>query len=1082
MGPDGECGSCGAAVDASARFCGQCAAPVATDGGGEERRQVTVLFTDASGYTELAEDLDPEVVRNLMASVYQEAESIVVRYGGRVDKLMGDAVLAVFGDPVAHEDDAERATRAALDIHAAVEAMAPRFEAEAGRSVTMHSGVNTGVIVTGDAADVRSGPLGDMVNVAARLQSIAGPGEVLLGPESRALVEARVALDDLGPRTLKGRREPVEVARVDRTGRAVSAPSRRVGDFIGRHEELGVLLGAIDRVRDGESSVVTVRGEAGAGKTRLLEEFRSRLDDDVRWLEGRAYPYTTNIPYSAVVDLVSRAAGIDEHDHAEAVAAKLADTLKAVVPGHPLAYPTLAQLFDLTPPGEAVDLESFRSHLQTVIRDVVDGVARRGPTVVCLQDLHWVDPSTADLVRHLASTDGEPVVTVGNFRPGYTLDAEGERTIELSELSPRQTRDQLVSLLDDEEPPEDLLDAVLARTDGNPFFVEEIVNRLLETDVLVRQGDSWMLRRPVDEVELPSTVRGVLAARIDSLDTAHRRVLREVSVVGREFLHRLVRSVATQPDRLDDRLGDLVGADLIHESASDPELEYAFKHALTQEVAYDGLPRRERERLHAQVATAIEEVLGDRTGELVETLAYHYERSGHVEEAVGYLKRAGRKALDRDAMVEADDHCRRAYDLLIGAGDRLDAGRPDRLLLELLLDWAQVHYYQGRFGDLHELFEAHAALPGQVGDDALAARWLAWSGHLIQNVRGQALEAIDVLEEALVLGQTSGDATAEAYARAWLPWALFPAGRCDEVAGHWERLLVLFPEVPDAHDRRYVHIKAMGGMATVEAVLGRTAAARRLADELFALGAETGNRRAVAMAYAAMIVVHVARGDLDAAIATCEVAEEQDFDPVYRHLGRVWSAALQARLLDPEEARRTIDATQPEARALGLNFFADFNAVSAALVELSGGHLSRATRSLDGLHADLGRKGNRWGQVGQIDLSMATLHARMATGEAEGSLADALRNPGFVVRHVRGAGRRGRAELEALLDTLPAGGFDCYLPMVQLELAKLAAHEERDDDARRHAEAVIDLLADELDATHVADARALLEDLAVPGS
>ncbi|HMQ28836.1 MAG TPA: hypothetical protein PKA98_22810, partial [Acidimicrobiales bacterium] len=364
-------------------------------------------------------------------------------------------------------------------------------------------------------------------------------------------------------------------------------------------------------------------------------------------------------------------------------------------------------------------------------------------TVVCLQDLHWVDPSTADLVRHLAATDGEPVVTVCNFRPGFPLDRVGERLVELRELSPRQTREHLVSLLDDEEPPEQLVDAVLARTDGNPFFVEEIVNRLLETDVLARDDGRWVLRRHVDEVDLPSTVRGVLAARIDSLDGHHRRVLREASVVGREFLHRVVSRVAAQPEALDQRLSGLVSADLIHEKETDPELEYAFKHALTQEVAYDGLPRAQREQLHEQVARAIEEVLGDRTGEFVETLAYHYERSGHVEEAVGYLKRAGRKALDRDAKVEADEQYRRAYDLLVGGGG-IEPDLRDRLLLELLLDWAQVHYYQGRFGDLRELFESHEALPRQVGDDALAARWLAWSGHLHQNVCGELPQSIDL--------------------------------------------------------------------------------------------------------------------------------------------------------------------------------------------------------------------------------------------------------------------------------------------------------------------------------------------------
>jgi class 3 adenylate cyclase len=296
----------------------------AMSGAGSERRQVTVMFSDASGYTELAEDLDPEVVRELMWTVYDEAAAIVERYGGRVDKLMGDAVLAVFGDPVAHEDDADCAVRAALDLHDAVDAMGSQFEEVAGRAVEVHSGINSGVIVTGDTLDDRSGPLGDMVNVAARLQSLAGAGEILIGAATRGLLrDDRLAVTDVGDHSLKGRREPVRVFRVERCPGASMAPSRRVSHFIGRHEELGVLAAAVERLRDGERGLITVCAEAGAGKSRLFEEFRSQLDADVVWLEGRAYPSTASVPYAPIIDLIARSAGVDERDPAEAVAAKL---------------------------------------------------------------------------------------------------------------------------------------------------------------------------------------------------------------------------------------------------------------------------------------------------------------------------------------------------------------------------------------------------------------------------------------------------------------------------------------------------------------------------------------------------------------------------------------------------------------------------------------------------------------------------------------------------------------------------------------------------------------------------------------
>ena len=291
----------------------------------------------------------------------------------------------------------------------------------------MHSGINSGIVVTGDLeGDRASGPLGDMVNVASRLQSLAGSGEILIGPETAALVKDRFELSDLGDRELKGRREPVRVRRVDAYITAQSVPSRRASAFVGRQEEIGLLLGAVDRVRDGESALITMCAEAGAGKTRLLEEVRSRLDADVQWLEGRAYPYTNNIPYSPVIDMLARAAGIDERDSATEVRTKLTAMVQRTLPGDERAMVALAHLFDLAPVGADVDLESFRSLLLSTVADLVDVVASRAPTVLCLQDLHWVDPSTADLVRDLAGTVSAPVVMICNFRPGFSLEAPGE--------------------------------------------------------------------------------------------------------------------------------------------------------------------------------------------------------------------------------------------------------------------------------------------------------------------------------------------------------------------------------------------------------------------------------------------------------------------------------------------------------------------------------------------------------------------------------------------------------------------------------------------------------------------------------
>jgi class 3 adenylate cyclase len=1081
---DLTCAGCGASNGVGARFCNQCAAPLgesptAVDPAAahEERRQITVLFSDASGYTEMAEHLDAEVVREVMKLVYEQADRIVEKYGGRIDKLMGDAVLAVFGDPVVHEDDAERAVRAAMELHAAVEGMRPEFEARVGRAIAMHSGINSGVVITSDlSGDRASGPLGDMVNVASRLQSIAKESEILIGPETRSLVHGRFELTDLGERELKGRREPVRVTRVDGFVAERGAPSRRSGVFIGRQEELGVLIDAVDRLRDRESALITVCADAGAGKSRLLEEVRARLDPDVQWLEGRAYPYTTNIPYAPVIDLLNRAAGIDERDTSEQVRAKLEAMVARNLPGDDRTMVALAHLYDLTPAESAVDLEAFRSLLLAALTALVDVVARRAPTVVCLQDLHWVDPSTADLVRDLAAAVSEPVVMVCNFRPGFSLGASSERVLHLGEMSQRQTREQLVSLLDGEDAPDDLVDVVIARTDGNPFFVEEIVNSLIETDVLVREAGGWVLRRRLDDAAVPGTIRGLIAARIDNLDPHRRRVLREVSVVGREFLYGLVQSVTATPDQLDRSLADLAAADLIREKSTDPELEYIFKHALTQEVAYDGLLRRERQELHERVAQAIEALLGDRTGEFVETLAYHYERSGHVVEAVNYLRRAGRKALDRYAIAEAHAHYESAYSLLTANESETDSTADlerDRLLLELILDWAYVHYYTAEFNEICRLQTLHHDLPDRVGDDRLTARWIAWAGHAAFLHMADMARSRQLLDEALALGERCNDPTAQALALGWLPWTLWLAGDTARGVTLWPRLEALLPHVPDPHDRRYAHIKGLGGFAVSAGIRGETHAARTRARELIHIGERTGNRRAAAMGHGGLVFVNIVLGNQSDAIDETVATTACEADPIYALSAALWSAGINALFGDPNHAQQTCDEWRPFTERFGLTASTDNFDAFTAMLAVSSGQLSRGMRDLAAVRERSERAGND-NLCGFIDLFLAMLYARIATGEASGSLGAALRNPGFVLRYARGAAKRGRAALEELAATLDDRGFGGYRAMVELELAKLAVHERRTDDARAHLHRVQELLADEPDATLVRDAAAML--------
>src|SRR3990172_3000208 len=466
------CGQCGTVAADDARYCSQCAAPIVEAASApptQERRQVTVFFSDLSGFTALNERLDPEDVRDVVNKVWERAGEIVGRYDGRINKLLGDAVMAVFGDPVAHEDDPRRAVRAALELHEAVEALNRDVEPRIGAPIGMHSGVNSGVVLTSETVldGKQTGPLGDTINVAARLQSLAETGQVLVGPETRRAIEATFDLEDLGLHDLKGKGEPVPVARVVSIASRNVTPARRQGRFVGRDTELSLLRDELERARAGTPAFVAVSGEAGSGKTRLVEEFRTRVAADVTWLEGRAYPFAQNIPYYAVTDLISNSLGIDETDSPEAVRTKLEQGIAAIVANSPEILPPLLQLYDIEgSEGSSIDSEAYRGRLLQSVRTLVRTLADRGTLSVCLQDLHWADPSTVDLLRQLAGDLSASTLMLFNYRPEFSFEKGGIREIRLEELSDRETRDLVESLLDADSVPNELVTFLEQRTGG----------------------------------------------------------------------------------------------------------------------------------------------------------------------------------------------------------------------------------------------------------------------------------------------------------------------------------------------------------------------------------------------------------------------------------------------------------------------------------------------------------------------------------------------------------------------------------------------------------------------------------------
>jgi class 3 adenylate cyclase/tetratricopeptide (TPR) repeat protein len=738
-----RCPGCGAESPPGAKFCIECGTSLATGSAGvgappasqraglfggqlpdaaegswgpasadlpEERRKATVLFADLSGYTAVAERMDPEAVKSFVDRALQRLGQEVVRYGGTVDKYIGDNVMAVFGAPVSHEDDPERAVRAGLAMQAAMEEINADISTAAGASFSLRVGVNSGEVLAGQVGDGYT-VIGDVVNVASRLQAAARPGSVTVGEITHRLTRGSVEFDELAPLTLKGKAEPVpawEAVRLMVSGTGARG-TRAAAPLIGREDESSLLLSLFDRVvGEDRPYLVTVIGQAGVGKTRLLRELALQVaghEEKAAVRIGHCPAYGAGLAYWALGEIIRGQFEIVDTDDSQLAWAKLLHGIEAVIsdmetdePPERLAA-TIARPLGIEPPADlavatghdAEDPQQMRDRLFSAVRSLVEAATRHWPVVLAIEDIHWADEGMLDLIEYLARWVRGPVLIVClardellERRPGWGGGRRNATTIALEPLTRDETRELVTALLPNgagngANGHADLIPQVADRSAGNPLFAEEMINRIRE------EGST-------DVQTLPETVHAVLAARLDSLSAPERRVLQHASVVGQTFWDGSL--IGLQHDEgidLADALAELEDKDLVVSSAGSRlagEHEYVFKHVLIRDVAYSTLPKAVRARKHAQVGAFIEERAADRSEGVVAMVADHYGRAaalgadsgmGEAElgqisnKALGALEGAGDAAAALYSNQEAIGH----YETALSLGGELDSPSSD---------------------------------------------------------------------------------------------------------------------------------------------------------------------------------------------------------------------------------------------------------------------------------------------------------------------------------------------------------------------------------------------------------------------
>ena len=693
------CLACGLEAPAGSAYCSKCgtklASPATTH---DERKVVTTLFCDLVGFTAMSEVADPEEIDAMLRRYSAAAREVIEAHGGTVEKFIGDAIVGVFGVPAVREDDAQRAVRAGLQI---VHSLAGLTRPD-GRPLQARVGLNTGRALLHGDVDPESGEgflVGDAVNTAARLQGAAPPMGVVVGALTHRLTSAAFVYEEVAPLSLKGKSGRVKAwlakEPIGETGTRQPATSS-AAPMVGRGEELATLCTALTRLKDGRGALLLVTGEAGIGKSRLIEEARIQaLAQGCAWLEGRTLSFGRSISYWPFLEIVQQDAGIESDDGEAERGAKLAARVATLFGDEtPEVLPYLATLLSLPVPegldeklrhmdGEAMGQQVYRASRLYFAR-----LAAERPAVVVLEDVHWMDASSAALLEHLLPlVDEAPLLVCCVSRP--ELDSPLTRLQELAraDYSDRSTEIALQALSAAEsttlvrhltridELPAQLRDAILAKAQGNPFFVEEIVRSLVDLGGIerVEATGSYRVTDRASRITIPDTLLGVIMARIDRLDEELKQVLRLASVIGRSFFYRLLVAISEAERELDESLAGLQARELVLEKARDPELEYIFKHALVQEATYESILKQRRRDLHKQVAAAIETLFAERLEEFYSLLAYHYSKAEDWEKAQEYLFKAGDQAGSIAADAEALAHYQEAVEAYTRAfGDSWD--------------------------------------------------------------------------------------------------------------------------------------------------------------------------------------------------------------------------------------------------------------------------------------------------------------------------------------------------------------------------------------------------------------------------
>jgi class 3 adenylate cyclase/tetratricopeptide (TPR) repeat protein len=865
-----------------------------------ERRHVTIMFVDMKGFTPLTEKLGPEVTFSLMDKVFELLIHKVHDYEGTVNEMRGDGVLAFFGAPIALEDAPQRAIRSSLAIHRELTRFNDKIKSEKNiPPILVRIGINSGPVVVGTVGNdlrVQFTAVGDTINMAARMEQLAEPGTTYVTEDTFKLTEGFFRFECLGEKEIKGKEKPLSVYRViapsTRTTRFDVSAERGLSKFIGRERELELLLDSFDRAKAGRGQAVSIMGEAGVGKSRLLYEFRKAVaNEEVTFFEGKCLSYSRGVAYHPIIDILKSSFLIEDGEADSDITEKVKRGLSLLGTDEASTLPYLLELLSVQESGIDkifMSPDAKKERIVGALQRIILKAAERRPVVYAFEDLHWMDKSSEDAAKYLLeSIPGARVLLIFTYRPEFVHTWGGKSfhsQVNLNRLSNRESLTMVANILGSDNIASDLQDLILEKTEGVPFFIEEFVRSLRDMGIIERTNYTYHLPKDLDRVAIPSTIQDVIMARVDSLPVPAKDVLQAGSVIEREFTYELIKAVTELPEQeLLSHLSVLKDGELLYERGIFPQSTFVFKHALTREVVYDSILEKRRKLLHDRIGYTIEAINADTVGDYYGALVEHFVAGDSHEKAATYARLAGKKAEKTASLNDAILYSEKG----IASLERLPASNG---VEKKIVDARTVlGVYLLQMADLYKAKEAVDPIVEKAAYSGYKRRLsqiYTVIGTFNLTVEEDLPAALEHLNRAVDLADLVGDVVSVVLANYWLGFALATDCQFSEAFSHIEKSL----RINIAANNLWGESVMKSNWSLFQFWLGQIELSYRTSNEAVRVAEQSGDTFSRTLANTCQGIACYGRGALDEAIGN--LSEGVNLGERIKHAAFMYIACL----------------------------------------------------------------------------------------------------------------------------------------------------------------------------------------------